>query len=69
MVLIGLGLGLAGAVGVTGILRSLLYDVEPRDPVTFVSVTLVLVVVALAAALIPARRAARVDPALALRSE
>jgi putative ABC transport system permease protein len=69
MVLIGLGLGLAGAVILTGILRSLLYDVEPRDPITFATVTLVLVVVALAAALIPARRAARIDPALALRAE
>jgi predicted permease len=69
MVLIGLGLGLAGAVVVTGILRSLLYEVTPRDPLTFGTVTLVLLVVALAAAFIPARRAARVDPVLALRAE
>ena len=69
MVLIGLGLGLAGAVVVTGILRSLLYEVNPRDPMTFAVVTLLLVVVALAAACIPARRAARVDPVLALRAE
>jgi len=68
-VLIGLGLGLVGAVVVTGILRSLLYEVEPRDPMTFAVVTLLLVVVALAAAFIPARRAARVDPVLALRAE
>jgi predicted permease len=69
MVLIGLGLGLAGAGVVTGILRSLLYEVKPRDPMTFAVVTLLLVVVALAAAFIPARRAARVDPVLALRAE
>lgn len=69
MVLIGLGLGLVGAVLVTGILRSLLYEVNPRDPMTFAVVTLLLVVVALAAAFIPARRAARVDPVLALRAE
>jgi putative ABC transport system permease protein len=69
MVLIGLGLGLVGAVVVTGILRNLLYEVNPRDPMTFAVVTLLLVVVALAAAVIPARRAARVDPVLALRAE
>jgi putative ABC transport system permease protein len=69
MVLIGLGLGLVGAVLVTGILRSLLYEVNPRDPMTFAVVTLLLVVVALAAAFIPARRAAGVDPVLALRAE
>jgi putative ABC transport system permease protein len=69
MVLIGLGLGLVGAVVVTGILKSLLYEVNPRDPMTFAVVTLLLVVVALAAAFIPARRAARVDPVLALRAE
>ena len=69
MVLIGLGLGLAGAIAMTGILRSLLYEVQPRDPVTFAVVTLMLVVVALAAAFLPARRAARIDPVLALRAE
>jgi ABC-type antimicrobial peptide transport system permease subunit len=69
MVLIGLSLGLVGAVVVTGIMRSLLYEVKPRDPLTFAVVTLLLVVVALAAAFIPARRAARVDPVLALRAE
>ena len=69
MVLIGLALGLVGAVVVTGILRSLLYEVNPRDPMTFAVVTLLMVVVALAAAFIPARRAARVDPVLALRAE
>ena len=69
VVLIGLGLGLVGAIAVTGILRSLLYEVKPRDPMTFAVVTLLLVLVALAAAFIPARRAARVDPVLALRAE
>jgi putative ABC transport system permease protein len=69
MVLIGAGLGLSGAFVVTGILRSLLYEVQPRDPMTFAVVTLLLVAVAVAAALIPARRAARVDPVLALRAE
>ena len=69
MVLIGLALGLVGAFVVTGILRSLLYEVKPRDPVTFAAVTILLCVVGLTAAFIPARRAARVDPVLALRAE
>ena len=69
MVLIGLGLGLVGAVAVTGILRSLLYEVKPRDPMTFAGVTILLLAVALAAAFIPARRASHVDPVLALRTE
>jgi putative ABC transport system permease protein len=69
MVLIGLALGLVGAFVVTGILRSLLYEVKPRDPMTFAAVTILLCVVGLTAAFIPARRAARVDPVLALRAE
>jgi putative ABC transport system permease protein len=69
IVLIGLGLGLAGAVVATGILRNLLYEVGPRDPMTLAGVTILLFAVALAAAFIPARRAARVDPVVALRAE
>jgi putative ABC transport system permease protein len=69
VVLIGVGLGLVGAVVVSGILRSLLYEVEPRDPMTLAGVTILLFAVALAASFIPARRAARVDPVLALRAE
>jgi putative ABC transport system permease protein len=53
----------------SGILRSLLYEVQPRDPMTLAGVTILLFGVALAAAFIPARRAARVDPVLALRAE
>ena len=51
------------------ILRTLLFGVTPADPTTFVGVSVVLVVIALAASYIPARRAARVDPLQALRSE
>ena len=66
---IGLTLGLAGAVALGGVLRKLLYGVTPTDPATFIGVTVVLLAVAVAACLVPARRALRVDPLDALRSE
>jgi ABC-type antimicrobial peptide transport system permease subunit len=66
---IGLTLGLGGALSVGRLLQGSLVDTSPRDPLTLVSICLLLVVVALTAALIPARRAARVDPAVALRYE
>jgi predicted permease len=68
-VVVGLGLGLAGALGATRLMRSLLYGVGAGDPVTFVAIALVLTGVALLASVIPARRAARVDPMVALRTE
>jgi putative ABC transport system permease protein len=64
---IGLGLGLAGAYGVSQILTQVLAGISPTDPITFVTITALLTTVALAACLIPARRAARVDPLVALR--
>jgi putative ABC transport system permease protein len=66
---IGLVLGLAAALAVTKVLKSLLVDVSPSDPTTFVSVTLILAVAAGLGCLIPARRAMRVDPIEALRHE
>lgn len=63
------GLGLALAVGATGWLSTLLYGVEPTDLVTFAAVPLVLLAVAVAASLIPALRATRVDPLTVLRAE
>jgi putative ABC transport system permease protein len=68
-VLLGMGAGLAGAVGLSRFLSSLLFQVQPTDPVTFAVVPLGLFVVALLACFIPARRAAKVDPMVALRYE
>jgi putative ABC transport system permease protein len=65
----GIGIGLLGGVLLNRTLRSLVYAVAPRDPATFVVVAVILSTVALAACLLPARRAARVDPIVALREE
>lgn len=67
--LLGVAAGLAIALGVTRLLGSLLYGVKPTDPASFVAVALVLTAVALAATYLPARRAAGVDPVIALRQE
>jgi putative ABC transport system permease protein len=69
LTLIGLVLGLAGAFGLSRVLRSLLFEVSPSDPLTFAGVSFVLLIVALLACLVPARRATRVDPIVALRTE
>lgn len=65
---IGVAFGVAAAIGVTRYLRSLLYDVSPTDPLILVGTCAVLLVVALAASWIPARRAAALDPSDALRA-
>lgn len=69
LVVTGVLVGLAGALAVTRVLASLLFQVEPTDPLTFGSVPLLLAGVALLASYVPARRAARVDPVIALRYE
>jgi putative ABC transport system permease protein len=68
-VLLGLGIGLIGALTAARIMKSLLYQVSGADPTTFAGIAAVLVIVAFLAAYIPARRAARVDPIIALRWE
>ena len=67
--LIGVAIGVIAGLGLTRLLRSLLYGVTPGDWFTFLSVIILLLVVALAACAIPARRAMRLDPIVALRYE
>ena len=66
---VGVSLGALGALAVTRVLARFLFEVTPTDPATFVSVAALLTCVALLAGLIPARRATKVDPMVALRYE
>jgi putative ABC transport system permease protein len=68
-VAIGILIGLLGSLALRGVMASLLFGVSATDPLTFASVALLLVIVALVACFIPARRAAKTDPMIALRAE
>ncbi len=65
--LLGIIIGFAGALGVTRLMRALLFNVEPNDPITFAAVTALLAALVIVATLIPARRATRIAPAVTLR--
>ena len=65
----GIAVGLAGAIALSRVLATLLFEIQPRDSLTFTAVAVLLLAVALTACLVPARRASRVDPIVALRDE
>jgi ABC-type antimicrobial peptide transport system permease subunit len=69
LALVGVVIGLGAAWGVSRLMESLLFGVKPRDPIVFVAVPLALAAVALLSVWVPARRALRVDPAVALRHD
>jgi ABC-type antimicrobial peptide transport system permease subunit len=66
---VGIAIGLVGALALTRLLGTQLYSIRPTDPVTFVGVSLLLAAIAFVATLVPALRATRVDPVVALREE
>jgi ABC-type antimicrobial peptide transport system permease subunit len=69
MIAIGLGLGLVGAFALTGVTASLLFQVAPFDPPSFMAAAAIMLIVGLVAASVPAMRASRVNPTTALRAE
>ncbi|MEO8200947.1 MAG: ABC transporter permease [Gemmatimonadota bacterium] len=69
LTIVGVGVGLVASYGLTQVMSKLLFGVSPRDPMVFVAVPVVLTVVAVVACLVPASRATRVDPMVAMRSE
>jgi len=69
LAVIGIAFGLVGAFGLTRLMRSMLFGVEPTDPLTFAAIALILATVAMVACYLPGRRATKVDPTISLRYE
>jgi ABC-type antimicrobial peptide transport system permease subunit len=69
MTVMGIGIGIAAAIALTRLMAGMLFGVKPFDPATFVSVSLLLSLVALFACYVPARKAMKVDPMEALRQQ
>jgi ABC-type antimicrobial peptide transport system permease subunit len=69
LTLVGIALGVVGALALSRTVESMLFGIEPTDPLTFVAVSLLLGIVAMAACYMPARRAAKADPIEALRAQ
>jgi putative ABC transport system permease protein len=69
VIMVGLAAGLVGALATSQFLRTMLFEVRPSDPLTLVSASLLLAIVGFAACYVPARRATRVDPIVAMRTE
>lgn len=69
LALVGVGIGIAGAIGLSKVLGSVLYGISATDPVTFISVAVIMIAVALLACFFPARKATKVDPLTAMRYE
>ena len=69
LILLGVTAGIAGALALSRFMGSILFEIEPTSPITYASVTLILLAVAGVASYLPARRATRVDPKVAFREE